>query len=120
VNVDDDAAHRGCQIVSRPDGIIAFEERFGVAQGVWIKQQLVAVEPKPFAVEILWPIDTVGIMSARPEASDKDVPEKERGFELDDLDWLDVVVPLKQKQLDGRGIPGEDREIYSLLIDRCT
>jgi hypothetical protein len=30
------------------------------------------------------------------------------GIELDDLDWLNVVLPLKEKQLDGRGIPGED------------
>ena len=51
-------------------------------------------------------------MSARLEAGDIDVPEKESlvvgGIELDDLDWLNVVLPLKEKQLDGRGIPGED------------
>ena len=47
-------------------------------------------------------------MSARPEAFDIDVPEKESlvvgRIELDDLDWLNVVLPLKEKQLDGRGI----------------
>jgi hypothetical protein len=36
------------------------------------------------------------------------VPEKEglmdRRIELNDLEWLDVVVPPKQKQLDGCGI----------------
>jgi hypothetical protein len=46
-------------------------------------------------------------------ALDIDVPEKESlvvgRFELDDLEWLDVVLPLKEKQLDRRGIPGEDR-----------
>ena len=77
-----------------------------------VNQHLIAVEPKPHAVEILWPIDTVGVMSARLEAGDIDVPEKESlvvgGIELDDLDWLNVVLPLKEKQLDGRGIPGED------------
>jgi hypothetical protein len=31
-----------------------------------------------------------------------------RGIELDDLDRLNVVLPLKEKQLDDRGIPGED------------
>jgi hypothetical protein len=73
------------------------------------------VETKPTAVEVVWPIDAVGIMSARLEASDIDVPEEEslvvRGLELDDLDWLDVILPLKQKQLDGRGVRGEDGEI---------
>ena len=63
-------------------------------------------------------------MSARLEAGDIDVPEKESlvvgGIELDDLDWLDVVLPLEDKQLDSRGIPGEDREIYSLFIDSST
>ena len=77
-----------------------------------VNQHLIAVEPKPHAVEILWPIDTVGVKSARLEALDVDVPEKESlvvgGIELDDLDWLNVVLPLKEKQLDGRGIPGED------------
>jgi hypothetical protein len=51
-------------------------------------------------------------MSARLEAFDIDVPEKEslvvRGIELDDLDRLNVVLPLKEKQLDDRGISGED------------
>jgi hypothetical protein len=124
VNVDDHAAHRGRQIVGRPDGILAIEKRLGIAQGIWVNEHLVRVEPKSFAVEILWPIDTIGVMSAGLKAPDIDVPEKESlvvvRFELDDLDWLDVVLPLKEKQLDRRGIPGEDREIYSLLIDSST
>ena len=77
-----------------------------------VNQHLIAVEPKPYAIGILWPIDTVGVMRARLEALDIDVPEKESlvvgGIELDDLDWLNVVLPLKEKQFDGRGIPGED------------
>ena len=108
VNVDDDAAHRGSQIVGRPNGIVAVEQRLGVAQGIRVNQHLIAIEAKASAMEILWPIDTVGVMSARLEAPDVDVPEKkglvDGGLELDDLDWLDVVVSLKQKQLDGRGI----------------
>jgi len=66
-------------------------------------------------VEILRPIDTIGVMSARLEAPEVDVPEKESlvvgRFELNDLERLDVLLPLKQKQLDGRGVRGEDGEI---------
>jgi hypothetical protein len=36
------------------------------------------------------------------------------------LDWLDVVMLVEEKQFDGGGIPGEDREIHSLLIDCST
>ena len=100
------------QIVGRPDGIVPVEKRLGVAQGVGVNQHLVGVEPKSYSVEILWPINTVGVRGARLEALDIDVPEKEslvvEGIELDDLDWLNVVLPLKEKQFDGRGIPGED------------
>jgi hypothetical protein len=42
------------------------------------------------------------------------------GVELDDLNWLEVVMPVEEKQLDGAGIPGEDREIHAILIDRGT
>src|SRR6516164_3781647 len=112
VSVNDHAAHGGHQIVGRPDSIVPVQERLRVAQGIRVDQDLIAVEAKPLAVEILWPIDTVGVMSARLEALDIDVPKKESlvvgGIELDDLDWLNVVLPLKEKQLDGRGIPGED------------
>ena len=63
-------------------------------------------------------------MSARLEALDMDVPEIESpvvlGVELDDLDRLEVVVLVEEKQFDGGGIPGEDREIHSPLIDRGT
>jgi hypothetical protein len=63
-------------------------------------------------------------MGARLEALDIDVPEKEGlvgvRLKLDDLHWLDVVMPLEEKQFNSRGIPGEDREIHSLLIDRST
>jgi hypothetical protein len=63
-------------------------------------------------------------MSARLEALDVNVPEKESlvggGLELDDLNRLDVVMLVEEKQFDGGGIPGEDREIHSLLIDRGT
>ena len=112
VNVDDDATHRGRKIIARTDGIVAFQERLGIAEGIGVDQHLVAVEAKPFTVEILRPINPVGVMSARPEAFDIDVPEKESlvvgRIELDDLDWLNVVLPLKEKQLDVRGIPGKD------------
>jgi hypothetical protein len=121
VNVDDDAAHRGRQIVGRPDGVVSIEERSGGAQRVWVNEDLVAVESEPPTVKVLRPIDTVGILSAWPKAPDVDVPEKEGlvlgGSELDDLGRLDVILPLKEKQLDARGITGEDREIHSLLID---
>jgi hypothetical protein len=121
VSVDDDATHRGREIVGRPYGIVPVEERLGIAQCVWVNQDLVAVETKPSAVEILRPIDAIGIMSSRLQASDVDVPEKEslvvRGLELDDLNRLDVILPLKQEQIDARGVSGEDREIYSLLVD---
>jgi hypothetical protein len=43
-----------------------------------------------------------------------------RGVELDDLDRLEVVMLVEEKQFDGGGIPGEDREVHSLLIDRST
>ena len=76
VKVDDDAAHGGRQIVSRPDGIVPVEKRLGVAWGVWVNEHLIAVEPKPYAVEILWPIDTVGVMSARFEALDMTCQKK--------------------------------------------
>jgi hypothetical protein len=60
-------------------------------------------------------------MSPRLEASDVDVPEKEslvvRGLELDNLDWLDIVLPHEEKQLDAHRVPREDGEIHSLLID---
>jgi hypothetical protein len=60
-------------------------------------------------------------MSARFEALNIDVPEKEslvRGrLELDDLDRLGVVVFVEEKQLDAGGIPREDREIHSLFIN---
>jgi hypothetical protein len=63
-------------------------------------------------------------MSARLEALDIDVPEKESlvggGIELDDLDRLEVVMLVEEEQFDGGGIPGEDREIHSLLIDSST
>ena len=112
MNVDDDAAHRGSQIVGRPNGIVAVEQRLGVAQGIRVNQHLVAIEAKASAMEILWPIDTVGVMSARLEAPDVDVPEKKRlvdgRLELDDLDWLDVVLLGEEKQLNGGGISRED------------
>jgi hypothetical protein len=61
-------------------------------------------------------------MSAGLEALDIDVPEKESlvdvGLELDDLDRLDIVVFVEEQQLDGGGIPGEDREIHPVFIDR--
>src|SRR6516162_10482846 len=121
VSVDDDAAHRGREIVGRPCGIVPVEERLGVAQRVWVNQDLVAVETKPSAAEVLRPVDAVRIMSARLEASDVDVPEKEslvfRGLELDNLDWLDVILPNEEKQLDAYRVPREDGEIHSLLID---
>jgi hypothetical protein len=124
VNVDDDAAHRRRQIIGRPDSVVAAEERLGISQCVGVNQHFVAVEPKPFAVEILRPIDTIGVMSARLEAPEVNVPEKESlvvgRFELNDLDRQDVLLPLKQKQLDARGVSGEDREIYSLLVDSST
>ena len=50
VNVDDDAAHRGRQIVGRPNGVVSIEERIGGAQRVWVNQDLVAAEPEPPAV----------------------------------------------------------------------
>jgi hypothetical protein len=91
---------------------------------VGVNQHFFAVEPEPFAVEILRPIDTIGVMSARLEAPEVDVPEKESlvvgRLELNDLDRLDVLLPLKQKQLDASGVSGEDREIYSLLVDSST
>jgi hypothetical protein len=44
-------------------------------------------------------------MGARPKALDIDMPEKESlvvgRIEFDDLDGLNVVLPLKEKQLDG-------------------
>jgi hypothetical protein len=56
-------------------------------------------------VEIRWPIDTVGVMSARLEALDIDVPEKESvvggGLEVDDLDRLEVVMLVEEKEFDG-------------------
>jgi hypothetical protein len=124
VNVNDDAAHGGRQIIGRPDSIVSVQERLGVAEGIRVDQHLVAVESKPLAVEILGPIDTVSVMSAWSEAVDMDVPEKESlvdsGLQLNDLDWLDVVMLVEKKQLDGSGIPGEDREIHSFLIDSST
>jgi hypothetical protein len=87
----------------------AVEKRFGGAHGIGVDQDLVAVEAKASTVEILWPINTVGVMSAGPEALDMYVPEEESlvdgGLELDDLHWLDVVMLVEEKQLDGRGIP---------------
>ena len=75
-------------------------------------------------MEILWPIDTVGVMSARLEAPDVDVPEEkglvDGGLELDDLDGLDVVLLVEEKQLNGGGISREDREIHSVFIDSST
>jgi hypothetical protein len=72
-------------------------------------------------VEVLGTIDAVGVMSARLETLDVDVPEKEGpvvvGIELDGLDRLHVVVWVEEKQLDGGGIPGEDREVHSFGID---
>jgi hypothetical protein len=102
----------------------AVEERLGIAQGIRVDQHFVAVKAKPSAVEILWPINTVGVKSAGFEALDIDVPKEESlvdaGLELDDLEWLDVVVLVEEKQFDSRGISGEDREIHSLLIDRSS
>ena len=102
-HVDDHAAHGGRQIVGRPDGIIAVEKLLRIAQGIRVNQHVVAVKAKSLTVEILWPVNTVRVMSTRLEALDVDVPEKESlvdgGIELDDLDRLDVIVPLKQKQL---------------------
>jgi hypothetical protein len=70
------------------------------------------VKPKSSAVEILRPIDTIGVMSARLETPDVGVPEEEslmaRRLELNDLDGPDVIVPLKQKQLYARSVSGED------------
>src|SRR5262249_49738426 len=82
---------------------------------------LVAVEAKPLAVQIRRSIDTVGVMSTGFEALDIDVPEKESlvgvRLKLDDLDRLGIVMFVEEKQFDGGGIPGEDREIHSVLID---
>jgi hypothetical protein len=39
------------------------------------------------------------------------------GFELDDLNWLDVIMPREEKKLDARCVPREDGEIHTLLID---
>jgi hypothetical protein len=54
-------------------------------------------------VEVLWPIDAVCVMRARLKALDIDVPEKESlmggGLELDDLDWLDVVMLVPYTEL---------------------
>jgi hypothetical protein len=51
-------------------------------------------------------------VSARLEAPDVDVPEKkglvDGRLESDDLDWLDVVVLVEEKQLNGGGISRED------------
>ena len=47
VNVDDDAAHRGSQIVGRPDGIVPVEKRLGVAQGVWSISTLLRLNRNP-------------------------------------------------------------------------
>src|SRR5262249_40411156 len=77
VNVDDNAAHGGRQIVGRPDSVVAANERLGVAQGIRVDQHLVAVEAKPSAVEILWSINTVGVKSAGLEALDIHVPQEE-------------------------------------------
>jgi hypothetical protein len=63
-------------------------------------------------------------MSARLEALDIDVPEKEGlvagGLELDDLVWLNVIMLVEQKQFDSGGISREDREIHSSLVDTST
>ena len=124
VNVDDDAAHGGREVVDWPYGIIALEECLGIPQGVGVDQYLIAVEAKSVAVEILWTINAVGVMSARSQAPDINMPEKEGlvggGLELDDLHGLEGILPLKEKQLDASGVAGEDREIHALLIDRST
>jgi hypothetical protein len=124
VNVDDDTAHGGCQVVGGPDGIVAVEECLGITHGVGVNQYLIAVEAKSLAVEILWTINAVRVMGARLQAPDIDVPEKESlvggGFELDDLNGLDGVLPVKEKQLNTGGVAGENREIHSLLIDSST
>ena len=55
---------------------------------------------------------------------DINMPEKEglvgRGLELDDLHGLEGNLPLKEKQLDARGVAGKDREIHSLRVDSST
>jgi hypothetical protein len=82
-----------------------------------VNQHLFAVEAKPLAVEILWPIDNGRpVVSARLEALHINVPEKEslmnRGLQLDSLHRLDVVLLVEKKQLNSGGMPGEDREIH--------
>jgi hypothetical protein len=77
VDVDDDTAHRGRQVVGRPDGVVAVEQRVGVAQRVGVNQDLVAIEPKPSAVKVLRSVDAVGVMRAWLETPDIDVPKKE-------------------------------------------
>jgi hypothetical protein len=60
-------------------------------------------------------------MRAWLKTPDVDVPKKESlvrgGLELDDLNWLDVIMPREKKKLDARRVTREDREIHALLID---
>jgi hypothetical protein len=60
-----------------PPGIIALEERLRNTSGIGIDQHLVAVEVEPFTVQILGPIDAIGVTSAGLEAPDIDMPEEE-------------------------------------------
>jgi hypothetical protein len=49
------------------------------------------------------------------------MPKKESlvggGLELDDLNWLDVVLPREEKKLHACRVPREDGEIHAVLID---
>jgi hypothetical protein len=96
---------------------------FVLPRALGVDQHLVGVEAKPFAVEILRSVHAIRVMSAGLKALDIDVPEKPRLVvrrELDDLNWLDVVMLVEEQQFDTGGIAGKDREIHSLLIDRST
>jgi hypothetical protein len=121
MHIDNDAAHGGREVVPRPDSIVPIEVRLGVAERIWVNQYLVAVEPKPCMVKVLGPVDTVGVMSTGWKAFDIDMPEVKRpvvvGVQLEDLDRLLAVMGVEEEEFDGDGIPGEDREVHTLLID---
>jgi hypothetical protein len=92
-----------------------------VAEPVRVNQDLVAVESKPSAVKVLRSVDPVAVMRAWLETPDVGMPKKESlvgvRLELDDLNWLDIIMPREEKKLDARCVSREDGKIHSLIVD---
>ena len=119
-DVDHHAPHRGRQVVAGAAGVDPVPDRVGIAEGVKVDEDLAGIEAEPFAVKVVGAVHAVGVVGARPQPLDVNVPEEKRlvdgRIELDDLGRLPVVVLVEEEQLHGGGISRKGGKVDAALV----